>query len=228
LIYMEDIPLTREEKEKKVCELYRKGKSVREISKALHMSFSDIGAVKRKYFDTGESREKETKLSKRSQALKLFQAGKSNLEISIQLDLSADEVLEIREQYLTLVDEDKFFKIYKEIKHDIRAFLELYEAMKSEELTPEDAAFAVSDKRSLTEISFRYWSLIKQVSALNEELDRLAREKEELIESVDFLEQKNDGLLQPTNLVLMDHHPKPHRRRRHLNANNQEENFTSF
>jgi hypothetical protein len=100
--------------------------------------------------------------------------------------------------------------------------------MKWEELTPEDAAFAVSDKRSLTEISFRYWSLIKQVSALNEELDRLAREKEELIESVDFLEQKNDDLLQPTNLVLMDHHLKPHRRMRHLNANHQEENFTSF
>jgi transcriptional regulator len=40
--------LTREEREQAVLDLYSQGKTTREITKELHMSFRDIGAILKK------------------------------------------------------------------------------------------------------------------------------------------------------------------------------------
>ena len=40
--------LRRTEKEQRVIELYQQGKTIREIAHEVHMSFADIGAIKRK------------------------------------------------------------------------------------------------------------------------------------------------------------------------------------
>ena len=46
----------RKQKEETVIELYLEGKTIREIAKIVHMSFSDIGEIIRKY---NEQKEKE-------------------------------------------------------------------------------------------------------------------------------------------------------------------------
>lgn len=48
---------SREERKQYVIELYKQGRSVRDIAQEIHMSFIDIGAIIRKV--TGDNRPKE-------------------------------------------------------------------------------------------------------------------------------------------------------------------------
>jgi DNA-binding NarL/FixJ family response regulator len=41
--------LNRTEKEQRVIELYKQGKTIREIAQEVHMSFADIGSIIRKF-----------------------------------------------------------------------------------------------------------------------------------------------------------------------------------
>ena len=46
---MSEIPLNKFEKEKRVIQLHLEGKTIREISKGVHMSFRDISVIIKKY-----------------------------------------------------------------------------------------------------------------------------------------------------------------------------------
>jgi uncharacterized coiled-coil DUF342 family protein len=195
--YMDLIPLTRKEKEKKVIEMYQQGKTTREITKICRINFSDLARIIRKYFGGGESKDiRPTKLSKQSQALKLFQDGKKNIEISIELGLTAAETTDLQNQYRKLINDNNFCEVYEVIKDDIFSFLELYELMKEQELTADDAVNAVRDKRALSHISYDYSMLNKQVSPLRQEVDELTQKGDELEQKRDALREERDELEQ--------------------------------
>jgi len=78
---MDFAPLTKEEKEKLVIQLYQQGKNIRDISREAHMSFTDIGEITRRY--SGDDKERPKKLSKHSQALELFYLGYTNLAVAV-------------------------------------------------------------------------------------------------------------------------------------------------
>jgi hypothetical protein len=94
--------LSKTEKEQRVIELYKQGKTIREIAHEVHMSFADIGTIERKVTglqdDDGKSKEQQdnnishTNLSKDTQSLALFSKGKKPIEVAIKLDLKADVV----------------------------------------------------------------------------------------------------------------------------------------
>ena len=46
---MSEIPLNKFEKEKRVIELHKEGKTIRDISKEVHMSFSPISKIIKVY-----------------------------------------------------------------------------------------------------------------------------------------------------------------------------------
>jgi hypothetical protein len=48
--------MNREQKRELVCRLYKEGKTMREISKQAHMSFSDIGSITKKLNEELESK----------------------------------------------------------------------------------------------------------------------------------------------------------------------------
>jgi len=96
--------MTREEREQYVIQLWKAGRTVRQIAELVHMSFRDIGAVTNKVklqadrergFITGDSEPK----SKESQAFKLFSEGKSPIEVAIALDEPGDRVRAIYREY---------------------------------------------------------------------------------------------------------------------------------
>ena len=85
--------LSRVEKEQRVIELYKQGRSIREIAHEVHMSFAGIGSIIRKFTglqgdDDGKSKEQQDKapttLSKDSQAFALFSDGKKPIEVAIK------------------------------------------------------------------------------------------------------------------------------------------------
>ena len=91
--------MNREQKEQYVIQLWKEGKTIREIAELVHMSFRDIGAItnKVKLEAAGERGQLEEdgdikSKSKTTQAIKLFSEGKSPVEVAIALDLPANQV----------------------------------------------------------------------------------------------------------------------------------------
>jgi transposase len=94
--------LTRQEKERLVIDLYNQGKTIREISKEVRMSFRDIGSILKKA--SGEKEENQNKeqsslLSTSTQAYRLFSKGKAPIEVAIELDLSEAETTKFYQEY---------------------------------------------------------------------------------------------------------------------------------
>src|SRR5437588_10104653 len=122
--------LTRAQKEKRVIELYKQGKNVREIAQIMHMSFGPICSIIRK--DKGEDAatkdpEKEGIVkSKYTEALELFEQGVSPVQIAIRLDIRVEEVKRIYKEYLELKGIRELNRVYDEVGDDISSFVRFY------------------------------------------------------------------------------------------------------
>ena len=92
--------LTREEKEILVIELYKQGKTIREIAKEVHMSFSRISEIINEY--EGINSEKKVPVSKETKALKLFSNGKDLVYVATKLDMKPDDVRKLYLEYQSL------------------------------------------------------------------------------------------------------------------------------
>ena len=167
--------LTRREKERLVIELYNQGKTIREISKEVRISFRDIGAIMRK--ESGkEQNEKKSLLSSSTQAYRLFSEGKAPIEVAIALDLSESETTKYYEEFLDLKGMNELNLVYDEIGDDITLFLELYRQSKAVHMNPEHVV-------KLLQTSNGYLPMLElKIKKLTKEVDRLESEKQKLRE----------------------------------------------
>lgn len=117
------------EKEIQVIELYKAGKTRREIAKIVHMSLSTISSIIEKY-------EKEVKhknnlensiISEETRAIRLFFEGKSPIEVKIELDMDTEEVERLYEDYWKLQGLHQLHYYYENgLKGILSPFLRLY------------------------------------------------------------------------------------------------------
>ena len=80
-----------------MIDLYKQEKTIREIAKQVHMSFSDIGAVIKREFGT-----EKLELSRDAQVLKLFAKGTKPIDVAIKFNISPDEVQRLHREYRSL------------------------------------------------------------------------------------------------------------------------------
>jgi hypothetical protein len=88
------VPLNRHQKKALMIELYKQGKTRRQIAETVHMSFKDIADTINEYI--GENKPEK---SKDARAFELFLQGKQSVEVAIELDMPADKVEELHVQY---------------------------------------------------------------------------------------------------------------------------------
>ena len=127
--------LNRQDKEHLVIELYRQGKTIRQIASAAHLSFTDIGAIIRKIDGRDNDDGVEAKIdiknkSRETKALWLFSNGKKPIEVAVELDLTASEVHDIQEEYRSLNDMGELALTYNEIRAYLPSFLKLFHCLK--------------------------------------------------------------------------------------------------
>lgn len=88
------VTFTREDRRGCVLEFHSQGKGTREISKLLHMSFTDIAKILK---DSDKEKESEQQRTRQeflsSQAYTLFSEGKSPVQVAIELNIRASEVI---------------------------------------------------------------------------------------------------------------------------------------
>src|SRR5689334_15998495 len=116
---------SREEREQEVVELYKQGKTMREIAQEVHMSFGSIGSIIRKLNgeednkEEGGEQQKVIDLSKETLAFKLFYEGKTSVQVVIDLDIKPEEAETLYLEFLRLSGLDKLVIMYKESGLDI-------------------------------------------------------------------------------------------------------------
>jgi hypothetical protein len=161
--------LTKEEKEKNVIELLQKGANIREISKRVRMSFTDIGKISRKVSGYPEPAERSAVYSKHSQALELFRTGHSNLHVAIEVGLSDYETIEKQKQFRRLINMDRFCEFYNVMKDDLESYLQLYDGLKYANLAVRDAIEGIKYARWLESMKFEYGILQNRLQQLRDE-----------------------------------------------------------
>jgi hypothetical protein len=127
--------MNREEREEYVIQLWKAGRTVRDIAKHVHMSFSQIGAITNKVKsqadrERGYSAEEPQPKSDESRAFKLFSEGKSPVEVVIALDLPAQFVEAKYQEYWECKRMFELVQIYYEAKYDLHDLLRLHKIFK--------------------------------------------------------------------------------------------------
>jgi hypothetical protein len=177
--------LKKDEKEHLVIKLALEGLTTREIAKAAHISFKDIGTIIRKY--NGEDRVYQNNTpSITSKAFQMFKDGKSKIQVAIDLNLEKDDVVTLFEDYLSLVNLDKLMSIYKELDKDIYLFHYLFHHLKCEGIATKDAISRFADMVGrLTKLDEEELRLCEQIGKLNSKKGELEREIEEALKELD-------------------------------------------
>jgi transcriptional regulator with XRE-family HTH domain len=153
----------REEKERRVIELYNQGKTIREIAKEVHMSFGSISEIIKKV--NGD--DKKT-LSIDAQAFQLFLDGKEPIEVAITLDLRANDVEGLYKEFWRLIGLDELSVAYEQIKDHFQDFLKLYTIMKLNKMTQKDIVNALKYANQLPSLENEFQILVNQIRTLKE------------------------------------------------------------
>src|SRR5438093_8243696 len=188
--------MNREEKRQLVCQLYTEGKTMREISKEVHMSFSDIGSITKKLNEELELKRKE--ISIESQALALFKKGNDPVKVALSLDLSPSKTESIYKQYWKLTSLKKLLNLYKKVRDDVSLLSTVHDVMKKYNLTKRDIINIVdyADKRiflkeDVRELEIQFDHLLKQRHAANDDLMSAKKEYAALLEQIDKYSEIN-------------------------------------
>ena len=178
--------MNRQEKRQLVLRLYNEGKTMREISKEVHMSFSDIGSITKKLNEQLEPKRKE--ISIESQALKLFRKQKNPVDVAISLDVSPSKAAGIYKQFWKLRGLYNLLYLYEQVKPDISLLVKIHDAVKKYNLNKKDiiniANYAPKHLYLKDEIEKQEWqldSILNQKDDANNSLLSIKKKHGELI-----------------------------------------------
>ena len=133
------------EREIQVIDLYKQGKSTREIATTLRMSLRDIGLILKMEGlshglamteDDNNNKKSHPNNEKATQAYKLFSEGKKPVQVAIELGLREKHVDKLFIEFWKLKRIDKLYRLYPEIEHCLPSFLKLHKVMKKNGLNP--------------------------------------------------------------------------------------------
>ena len=118
---MFEIPLNKFEKEKKVTELHRQGKTIRQIASIVRMSFRDISKIIKAYDkkirlqqNREENNQQKTKTTKSlsPRAFILYKKNRDPSEVKVLLDIPFKKAIQFWEQYLKSIRMFDPFEFY--------------------------------------------------------------------------------------------------------------------
>jgi transcriptional regulator len=185
--------LTREEKERRVLDLYKQGRTYREIAKEARISPRDIGIIVRKaqqQEDLGKNNGRAAEpLDKNTQAYRLFSKGKTPIEVAIELGLDRNETIRLYRDVWKLKRLYTLNNVYEEIGEEIRTFLKLYKIVKDQGMLGNLEAFV-----SILE------GAAYDIPALQRQIERLKNE----VESIQYQEQESIIELQKRSNQIVD------------------------
>ena len=172
---MSEIPLNKYEKEKRVIEMHLAGKTIREIAKELHISFTPISKIIKAYERKAKREESNQSTQPKkppisTQAFKLFRDGKELTDVAIDLEIPARKALKLRSQFLRLERMEDCYEFYKEHSYDIPRLLSINIFMKRNNISGKDVGNVLREANDVI-------SLKQTISNLKTEIEKLKQTK---------------------------------------------------
>jgi hypothetical protein len=126
--------LNKFEKQERALQLHKEGKTIREISKAVHMAFRDISKIIKAYDkksrlesiienDEINNNQHIKKLSTSTRVFKLFLKNKRPVEVAIELDIGYQEVDKYWSQFLKLEKKYEAYEFYDIFQYEMPQLL---------------------------------------------------------------------------------------------------------
>jgi kynurenine formamidase len=174
-----EIPLNKFEKEKKVIELHKQGKTIREIASEIHKNFRDISRIIKAYERKKELQAKREESNQSSQpkkppistqAFKLFNDGKKLTDVAIDLEIPARKALKLWNQFLRLEGMEYCYEFYKEYSNDIPRFLSINTFMKRNNISGNDVVNVLREANDVIILN-------QIISSLKSEIEKLKQIK---------------------------------------------------
>jgi hypothetical protein len=127
-------------RERQVIELYKQGKSTRDIAKEPRMSLREISIILKKHGvnhgitsidDDGDNNKKShSNNEKATLAYRLFSEGRKPVQVAIELNLREGQVNKFFRKFWQLKQVDKLYQLYPQIEHCLSSFLKLHKVLK--------------------------------------------------------------------------------------------------
>ena len=173
---MEFLTLNKFEKEKKVIELHKQGKTIREIAPIVHMSFRDISKKIKAYdkkISMQQSKKDDTqsttkKLSQSSQAFILFRRGKKIEEVKVLLDMPFKKAVLYWQQYLKSIRMFEAFEFYKEYSYDVPMLLSINNFMKRNSMFGNDIVHVLRTTQDVINLNQMYSKIKNEIEKLKQ------------------------------------------------------------
>src|SRR6188472_2327308 len=176
-------------RERTVLELYKQGKSTRDIAKELRMSLRDISIILRNsQLSHGITISKDNKSDNNNnkspnqiatQAYKLFSEGKKPFEVAIEFGIREAQVSKLFREFWKLKNLNELYEIYSQIRHKLSSFLKLHKVLKRKGLTASNVeSFADAIETGtikLPELQSRYRNLQNKVQTMQYQKQKLER-----------------------------------------------------
>jgi hypothetical protein len=154
--------LNKDEKEKRVIELHLVGKTIREIAKELHMSFTPISKIIKAYERKKELQAKREennqnvqikKLSQSSRAFILFRKGKKIPEVKVLLDIPFKKAMIFWAQYLKSTRMGDCYDFYQVFQNDLPILLPINNFMKRNNVSGNDIVNVLRQANDVTNLN---------------------------------------------------------------------------
>jgi hypothetical protein len=186
------------EREKKIIELSKAGKTIREIAAETHTSFRDIGQILRRSRGGYEPNEETAPYlnaagqpkSQSSMAYEMYRQGKKPLEVAIALGVSADDAERWFSEYARLSGLDDLCKVCEQTRagDSLADFLLLYKLMEGKSLSPHEFVNDLESRRQGRQMS----------NELEELESHLGLAKLDMDDAKNQLQEKNKKLSEVT------------------------------
>jgi hypothetical protein len=172
---MSEILLNKFEKEEKVIELHKQGKTIRQIAPIVRMSFRDISKIIKAYERKIrlQAKRKESNQSNQpkkspisTQAFKLFNDGKKLTDVAIDLEIPARKALKLWSQFLRLERMENCYEFYQEHSYDIPILLSINNFMKRNNVFGKDITNVLRQAKDVTNLNQTYSNLKTEINSL--------------------------------------------------------------
>jgi hypothetical protein len=171
--------LNKFEKKQKVIELHSKqGKTLKEISKIVHMSFRDISKIIKAYERKKELKAKKEekdnqtseikKTSLRNQFFKSYLQGNKMIDIAVELDISAPKAENLYFEVLKLNRMDECYEFYEDHGSDIPTFLTIDLFMKRNNISGHDIVNVLRKANKVINLNMTIINLKTEIEKLKQ------------------------------------------------------------
>ncbi|HKG30622.1 MAG TPA: hypothetical protein VKA91_05070, partial [Nitrososphaeraceae archaeon] len=175
--------LTRQEKEKKILDLYNQGMTYKQIAETARVSLRDMNPVikkaeKEREKELGintqeennsgnENRQTQKKTSTSTQAYRLFSEGKTPLEVAIELNIKQPEATRYCREYWKLSQMHTLNMVYEEIGDDIIHIPKVHRKIKEAGMGVDQAINLIKNANNdLSDLEQKYQKLKSDVDLL--------------------------------------------------------------